>query len=96
MLFRSKPFLGNLQPTDIANRLQRTIDYVIPYESAVLPSMNTGSPHILHSRRWERFGRAVNGLIGDLDVWSVDGSRESAASPSPMDARLRTADQKEM
>jgi pilus assembly protein CpaE len=94
--YNYKPFLGNLQPTDIANRLQRTIDYVIPYESAVLPSMNSGSPHILHSRRWERFGRAVNGLIGDLDAWNVEGHRDNAAAPSAIDARLRTADQKEM
>ncbi len=94
--YNYKPFLGNLQPSDIANRLQRTIDYVIPYESAVLPSMNTGSPHILHSRRWERFGRAVNGLIQDLDVWNVDGSREAAASATLPDTRFKAADQKEI
>ena len=47
--YNYKPFLGNLQPADIANRLQRTIDYVVPYEGRVLPSMNTGSPHILHA-----------------------------------------------
>ena len=75
--YNYKSFLGDLQPGDIANRLQRTIDYVIPYERRVVASMNTGSPHVLHSRRWERFGRAVNGIVNDLDLWAVDGAREA-------------------
>jgi pilus assembly protein CpaE len=95
--YNYKPFLGNLQPSDIANRLQRTLDYVVPYESRVLTSMNTGSPHILHSRRWERFGRAVNQLVEDLDVWIVDRGREAPASQPSVDLRLKTApDQGEM
>jgi pilus assembly protein CpaE len=95
--YNYKPFLGNLQPSDIANRLQRTLDYVVPYESRVLTSMNTGSPHILHSRRWERFGRAVNQLVEDLDAWTVDRGREAPASHTSVDLRLKTApDQGEM
>ena len=90
--YNYKPFLGNLQPADIANRLQRTLDYVVPYESSVLTSMNTGSPQILHSRRWERFGRTVNRLVEDLDTWTaVDGARDSVAPQSPADLRLRAA-----
>jgi hypothetical protein len=58
--------------------------------------MNTGSPHILHSNRWERFGRVVNRVVEDLDVWAVDGVREAAPSQAPMDLRLKPADQKEM
>src|SRR5688500_17457838 len=95
--YNYKPFLGNLQPADIANRLQRTLDYVVPYESSVLTSMNTGSPHILHSRRWERFGRTVNRLVEDLDAWTVDRGREAPASHTSVDLRLKTApDQGEM
>ena len=69
--YNYKPFLGNLQPSDIANRLQRTLDYVVPYERGVLASMNTGSPHVLHSRRWERF-----------DAWSTAWSRTSMSGRS--------------
>jgi pilus assembly protein CpaE len=105
--YNYKPFLGNLQPSDIANRLQRSLDYVVPYERGVLTSMNTGSPHILHSRRWERFGRVVNRVVEDLDVWAVDGGKEAAPSPAAphratstgdtaLDLRLKPADQKEM
>lgn len=94
--YNYKPFLGNLQPTDIANRLQRTIDYVVPYEGRVLPSMNTGSPHILHARRWERFGRSVNQLVDDLNLWAVDTAREAAVPERPVvERRLKVAGQEE-
>jgi pilus assembly protein CpaE len=89
--YNYKPFLGNLQPTDIANRLQRTIDYVVPYERRVLASMNTGSPHILHSRRWERFRRTITHLVDDLDGIAVNG----AAGAAPVVIRT-LADPKEV
>ena len=92
--YNYKPFLGNLQPSDIANRLQRMLDYVVPYEGRVLTSMNTGSPHILHTRRWERFGRTLNHLVDDLDRWSVNGLGD--ASPNGSAARRLNADQKEL
>jgi pilus assembly protein CpaE len=76
--YNYKPFLGDLKPTDIADRLDRTVEYVVPYEHRVLTSMNTGSPHILHTRRWERFGRVVNQIVGDLDVVAVDAVRDAA------------------
>jgi hypothetical protein len=94
--YNYKPFLGNLRPSDIANRLQRTLDYVVPYERRVLTSMNTGSPHILHTRRWERFGRAINGLVEDLDVWTLDAPRDAAPSQAAGEPRLKTADLKEL
>lgn len=78
--YNYKPFLGNLQPTDIANRLQRTLDYVIPYERKVLISMNTGSPHVLHSGRWERFGRTIGQLVADLDAGTAVGAVERTAA----------------
>jgi pilus assembly protein CpaE len=77
--YNYKPFLGDLKPVDIADRLDRTVVYVLRYEQRVLTSMNTGSPHILHSRRWERFGREVNHIVGDLDVLPVDVARDAAS-----------------
>lgn len=94
--YNYRPFLGNLQPSDIANRLERTVDYVVPYERGVLTSMNTGSPHILHTRRWERFGRAINRLVDDLDVWPVDAARDAAQPQTSGERRLKMAEQKEL
>ena len=94
--YNYKPFLGNLQPTDIADRLQRTLDYVLPYERKVLTSTNAGSPHILHGTRWERFGRTINTLVEDLDVLPVSPARDAETTSRAGDWTLKPADQKEM
>ena len=75
--YNFQPFLGNLKPVDIADRLQRTLDYVVPYEKGVLASMNTGSPHVLHPGWWERFGRTINTIVNDLDGAASNGKKES-------------------
>ncbi len=94
--YNYKPFLGNLRPSDIADRLDRTIDYVVPYEHRVLASMNTGSPHVLHARRWERFGRTINQVVDDLDVFAVDAARESAPLHASVERRVKAGDRKEI
>ena len=87
--YNYKPFLGNLRPSDIGDRLQRTLDYVVPYEKRVLSSMNTGSPSILHANRWQRFGRTINQVIGDLDGLPVNGSRESSPPLGRVEPRVK-------
>jgi len=94
--YNYKPFLGDLRPSDIADRLDRTLDYVVPYEHRVLASMNTGSPHVLHARRWERFGRTINNLVDDLDVFGVDPATESPQLHASAERRVKVADRKEM
>jgi pilus assembly protein CpaE len=94
--YNYKSFLGDLKPGDIADRLDRTLEYVVPYEHRVLTSMNTGTPHILRSRRWERFGRVVNQIVGDLDVLAVDADSESAPLQAPVErSATRIGDRKE-
>jgi pilus assembly protein CpaE len=93
--YNYKPFLGNLQPVDIADRLQRTLDYVVPYERRVLTSMNTGSPHILHARRWERFGRSINSIVEALDSWTLDATPDAAPARPRMERQLKVAGQEE-
>jgi pilus assembly protein CpaE len=94
--YNYKPFLGNLQPIDIADRLQRTLDYVVPYDRRVLTSMNTGSPHILHSRRWERFGRSIKAIVDALDSWTVTAGPEATPARAPMERQLKVAGQEEV
>src|SRR5262249_40438129 len=65
--YNYEPFLGNLRPRDIADRLQRTLDYVVPYDKRILTSLNTGSPQILRARSWHRFKRTVQQIVDDLD-----------------------------
>jgi pilus assembly protein CpaE len=87
--YNYKPFLGNLRPADISDRLQRTLDYVVPYEKRILISMNTGSPYILHANRWQRFGRTINQVIEHLDGLAADPSRESGPSQGSLERRVR-------
>ena len=94
--YNYKPFLGNLRPSDIAHRLERTVDYVVPYDSRVLTSTNTGTPLILRARRWARFSRTINRLVDDLDAWTVDTARDAAQTPASGERRLKTADLKEL
>ena len=80
--YNYSPFLGNLQPSDIANRLNRTIDYVVPYDKRVLQSANTGVPPIVHARRWHRFSRVMTQMAEDLS---------EATAGAPADAQRETA-----
>jgi pilus assembly protein CpaE len=89
--YNYKPFLGNLRPTDIGDKLQRPLDYVVPYDKRVLVSMNTGSPQILHASRWHRFGRTINRVIEEVDTFSVNGAREAIANNGSLERRLKEA-----
>lgn len=88
--YNYKPFIGNLTPRDIANQLQRAIDHVVPYDPRVLVSMNTGSPQILHARRWHGFGRALNAIVDEVSVLTNGGSRDESPS-ADAEPRLKPA-----
>jgi hypothetical protein len=58
--------------------------------------MNTGSPHILHSRRWERFGRSINTIIDALDSWTVNAVPEAVSDRPPIERQLKVAGQEDV
>ena len=78
--YNYQPFLGNLRPIDIADRLQRTLEYVVPYEKRVLQSMNAGSPQVMQGGWWQRFGKTIDQVVDDLDG-ADRGDRTTAAQP---------------
>lgn len=84
--YNYRPFLGNLRPADIGDRLRRTLDYVVPYEKRILVSMNTGSPHILHASWWQPFRRTMNQVLDDLDGVAAAGS-DKPGSPQGRDEK---------
>lgn len=85
--YNYKSFLGDLRPADIGGRLQRHIDYVVPYEKRVLVSMNTGVPPILRASRWQRFGRAINQVIDEVSGLALEPA--IAAAMTAPDPRLK-------
>lgn len=87
--YNYQPFMGNLRPVDIADRLQRAIDYVAPYEKRVLQSMNAGSPEVMQGGWWQRFGRTIDQLVEDLDGVGVEDAIGANGQPStPPRARI--------
>lgn len=52
---------------DVADRLARTIDYVIPYSRRVIMAANTGQPYALQASRWWGFGKAIRAVVRDIE-----------------------------
>jgi pilus assembly protein CpaE len=87
--YNYRPFLGDLRPADIGERLRRTIDHVIPYEKRVLVSMNTGVPEVLRANRWQRFGRAIALIVDEVSTLALDAPAAGAAAA--VDPRVKPA-----
>jgi pilus assembly protein CpaE len=60
-------FAGSLTPGDIAQRLNRPLDYVFPYTKGLMAAMNTGRPYILKSMRFFGFGREMTALVDEIE-----------------------------
>jgi pilus assembly protein CpaE len=62
-----RAFAGALSIADIESRLGRPVDHEVPYDKGVLVSMNTGEPHVLSASSWFGFGRAMAGIVRDIE-----------------------------
>jgi pilus assembly protein CpaE len=78
-------FLGSVTTGDIEARLERPIDYVIPYARQAMTAMNSGRPYILHAGWWSRFRRAVERIADAVD-------RVEVTSPARFDATIGRRD----
>jgi len=67
VLNRYLSFSGNLKPRDVATRLGRTIDHVVPFHKKVVISANTGQPYALAASRFFGFGRAIGDLVREIE-----------------------------
>jgi pilus assembly protein CpaE len=77
---RNQSIAGNLSLPDIAVRLQRTIDYVFPFDKRVIAAANLGQPEGLHSMRFSGFSRMLQTLVSDVESLSAGGVEISQAS----------------
>jgi len=78
-----KSFPGNLTQLDIEDRLGRPIDYTFPYAKQLLMAGNTGEPYILRGNRWFGFGRAMAGMVNEIESGSA--IRAEVAEPEGPD-----------
>lgn len=86
VLNRTHPGRGlGVSAEDVATRLDRTLDHVVPYSSAVLAAANTGRPLAAGLARMGRWGRAVAGIA--RDAAADGGGSRSLAQPEDAEAR---------
>lgn len=72
-------FPGRLRPQDVADRLGRTLDHVVPYHRSALTAVNTGRPAVLGLGRLNRFGRAIRRLAADIETLLEPGGGPALA-----------------
>jgi len=73
-------FPSMLAPRDVAERLERDLDHVIPFQKGLMTALNTGRPYVLTTRsRWWGFGKAVDALVRDLEALRPEAPDAAAA-----------------
>ena len=60
-------FAGEVETSDVRRRLEREIDFEVPYDRRVLTATNDGQPLMLGmGRKFRRFGQAVRRIADDI------------------------------
>lgn len=79
-------FPGQLAATDIAERLQRDIDHLIPYQKQLLTAVNTGQPYVLEASRalfGGAFARAFTRLVDEVAAVRPTGAARARRLARP-------------
>jgi pilus assembly protein CpaE len=71
LLNRYTSIAGSLRPEDVATRLGRSVDLVLPYDKHVLMAANTGRPYALSPSRFFGFGPPLKELIADVESLAI-------------------------
>jgi pilus assembly protein CpaE len=58
---------GNPSRRDVAERLGRSVDHVVPFDRRIVAAANSGKPFALRSTRWFATGRALNRLVVEVE-----------------------------
>ena len=89
ILNRQMNVAGGLSIDDVAERMQRSIDHVLPFDKRVMAAANCGVPVATAMLRFSGFSRALERLADD--VCSVTGDASSRLEPNeppPVEASL--------
>lgn len=66
ILNRQQRVTGSLSVEDVAERLQRDIDHLLPFDKKVMAAANCGVPIAMATIRFSGFSRALEGLASDV------------------------------
>lgn len=75
-------FSGALTPVDVASRLDRDIDHVVPFDRKVLVGVNLGTPHVLRAAKWYGFGKAIRGVADEIEMLKPTEAGEADGASS--------------
>ncbi len=64
---------GSVHPADVAARLGRPVDHVVPYDNGIVVSANTGVPYVLRASRLFGRGRQLRRLVREIDALGTAG-----------------------
>jgi pilus assembly protein CpaE len=92
ILNRYSNFAGNLKPDDVARRLGRAVDHIVPYQKKFLIAGNIGKPYILSATTWWGVGKALDQILTELTTIEAQSSpaRNGAPRPMPSPPQLKT------
>ncbi len=93
ILNRTHPGRGlGITPTDVATRLERPVDHVVPYSRSVLSAANSGKPRFISLNRMGAWQRAINRVVKDA-IAATTSPEDAAASAElrPDRARIQAA-----
>lgn len=78
---------GGLRVQDVIDRLGREIDHVFPFQKKVISAVNTGKPYALSCGRRFGFGRALAGVVDEIESAPGAGvERTTAPTTKPAKA----------
>jgi pilus assembly protein CpaE len=79
---------GGLNANDVAQRLGRDIDFIVPYQTQLLLAANSGRPHILDAGRlFNRFRSAIEGMVRTIEGIEPSPQKVRATSNGKLPAR---------
>jgi pilus assembly protein CpaE len=74
---------GGLRVQDVIDRLGREIDHVFPFQKKVISAVNTGKPYALICGHRFGFGKALFGIVEEIEAAPGPGMERFIAPPQP-------------
>ena len=92
ILNRQQRVAGSLSINDVADRMQRGIDHVLPFDKRVVAAANCGVPVAMALLRFSGFSRALEKLADDVAGLIGDNSSRLELAEEPLGDAKTTAE----
>ncbi|MFN0243223.1 MAG: CpaE family protein [Planctomycetota bacterium] len=70
---------GGLTVEDAAERLDRHVDHVMPYQKKLITALNTGKPYVLTATTMFGFGKAIKRLVEEIETFGRNDASPATA-----------------